>query len=283
MCDDQVSLIDIICRLAKHKKLFWRVFFIAVVIGVGVIFALPTKYQYTQAIKLPGYFDLDRAGYVYLSDKNTVANQIKNIYLPTALNHYRSRHSDEREISQDKITVMLNNSNQAYDKKVEENGQIFLMASDRAIKKESYQEVYQTIFSLLASDMKPLYEGMKQNLIDYQEGAHQYVELKKRVIKQNGNESAMSAMPTTKGGSLARDLLLLSSVDMLRNMKINKVALDTLQETRLDSEFVMSKVHFISKAALIVLLGFASLMLSFLIVMWVEFMEKVKQMTRVKA
>ena len=87
LTDNVVNLINIWKKLVQHKKVFWSVFFAALIVGETKILLTSPKYSFSQVVEIGKSPDEKGQNTINVDLDNTV-KKIKKVFCPAAVREY---------------------------------------------------------------------------------------------------------------------------------------------------------------------------------------------------
>lgn len=257
--ENEVSIYDFWCVVAKHKYLFCTIFLVILIIGAVAIFLKPKHYEYTQNIKIANYYTDNQN--VTFENPNTIISMITTTYLPKMLELYNSQHPS-RPVYLNKNNLSITNS----------GGMIILTTQGTVDKKQVYAEIFRSVLAQLNKDVDPRVQATRNYL------TNQLVSLEKQLAAQNDLNKSWTTKLDVQDALLGQ-FIVSNQRDKIAQLtaSLNDVRyeLATLQNSHFTSGLIRSvSPAGMSKMVLIILVIMASAFLSFLIVFMIECREK---------
>jgi hypothetical protein len=252
--NDVISMLDIWNVLKKHTLLFWVAFFVVFVTSAIFISKKASQYNYTQIIELPSY--MENKTVVPVWPYGLVAEKITKFYLPAAEAKYNSVHKDKFvHLSND--SVEINNIGGALSLSL--NGSL----DAENVYKEMLQMVLESLRAETSSKLNEISDYLNEVLVKLQVQ-------KKRIIGDIKllNLEKNNAVVALLGNEYMSAVI---SVDERAN-DINYDLKSLRQASASDLVRSISPVG-PSKMVLLVLFVFASLIISFFVVLITEFIN----------
>jgi hypothetical protein len=258
---NDLNIYDLWLIFAKHRRLFWTVFAVVMLVGIVIILLKHQHYIYTQNIKIAGYFNNDQN--VTFQKPDTVISMITTTYLPKVLAQYNSQHSSH--------PVYLGKNNLS----VTNTGEVINLTTQGTMEKQQiYAELFRGILVQLIKDVDPQVQITRNYL------TNQLANLEKQLAVQIGLNKNLA----TKLG--AQNTLLMQFIVNNQNDKTAesiahigdiRYELATLQNSHFASDLVRSVTPVgMSKMALMILVIIMSVILSFLTIFMIECREKIR-------
>ncbi len=273
--NDEINIFDLWLIIVKHKKLFWLIFIIILVLGLAFAIMKPKKYEYTQAIQIATHLN-DSGETVPFIASQAVMAKIQNIYLPIIFNQYaKSNLSQANELSAKSISVNdLNSPNM-------DSGLIAISAKGAVGTYKTYQTLFADILKQLQTDTYEKEQKEKAAL-----GAYLKILQQQLKTQQVSQKTLQKSLGTNKGNLIqtTQQAVLVASQGEITNQLLGMISniknqMTYLQNSRFSSDFIRStKPVGISTIAYIALAIFAGLIFAFVMVFIVEFFAQIKRM-----
>ncbi len=249
---DEISLYDLWNVIVKHKKLFYFVFAIIFIAGFLVALLKAPVYQYSQAIKLAGYYDDGRN--VALQDNKSMAMKISALYLPSVLRKYKAINDNNfsaNDIGDDVVQLSV--------KGTEKN-------------KAAYTGIFASILKQVEGEERSSLRIIKNSF------NNQLTLLNKELASQDIFNKTL----VEKRKSDLRDIIIAQQQDNYANLAANVAHVQRNLESLQDSHFISNMMRSkkpvgIAKHVLLVLFIMLAFMAAFFAVFVVEFFAKVKE------
>lgn len=258
----EVSLMDIIKAVRKHKILFFSIIFITVILGLAFALTQKKQYKISQPIYISYY--LQGNNKVDLQALVTVQDKIENIYIPAWEQQYNATHVKPfaPKYKFDDAPTTPNNT-----------GIIYLTTTAQKADIDDIKALHNAILTSAQLDEKPLMESFVATTNDTMSAIQSQINILGKLqgdtlnYGEKGNviNDTLNSKAKVDGLIALRDVYISSlqqnnSMIALQNQLISaKQTLDTLQPTKLGDFIVAQDPSQISKAVIVLLalvLGF---------------------------
>jgi hypothetical protein len=237
------------------------VFLTIMVVGVIIVWFKPPQYTYTQIIELPSYTGKKATVRVWPYD--LAVEKVKNFYLPLAESKYNDVHKDK--------PVYLSNFLTIKNAKNDKEGYLSLVLKGPINAGGAYEEILQTIVESLRADTSPILNKM----ISYLKTTVEKLQTQENLIISD--IKLLSKKTDDTAAVLLGNEFIRGITQIDRQINDINYKLQSIHQTTA-SELVRSNLPVgPSKIILLVLIAFASLLVSFFTIFIYEFVIKNKK------
>lgn len=85
--DDEISLVDLASTFLRRRRVFYVVFLVVVLVGIGYALFMPAKFEYISLVKLA-----EKSADEYLDEPSSLIAQFENHWMPELEAAYRAKH-----------------------------------------------------------------------------------------------------------------------------------------------------------------------------------------------
>lgn len=255
--NQEISLLDIWHKLVLHKKLFWTIFILIIVIGSCLILFIPKRHSFTQVVEIGSYLN-STENLLQVIEQDKAAKKIKTLFYPQILKSYLTKASpkDRQLIAKASITVdgaddILN-----------------LTITGKPEFKDNYIDILNGIVALFIQDSDKNINTLKKNYVNLKRN------LEKRLAVQNEMLSKFLVHDSNEN-----NLLSLYLIDKRTDLEVQlsevKTKLDSITETKALGN-ISENVVGPPKIVLFVLILFIALFMSLFVVLLSDFFSRIK-------
>jgi hypothetical protein len=188
--DEVISLLDIWQKLVQYKKIFWSIFFVALITGGSVVLLTPPKYTLSQVIEI-GKSPDEKGQNTINVDLNDTIKKIKKVFYPAAVRAYNLQ-AAKKVVEESLMAESVG------------NGAILLTMSGYLKDLDKYKFILQKVVGSFSDDTKEYIDYRKKTLSDTK------LNLERRLVETNNFYKTMTEKYFTNVGK-QKDLVSVES------------------------------------------------------------------------
>jgi hypothetical protein len=282
----ELNLYDLCSIFNKRKRLFFVIFTVVFLVSLSAILLYPKQYKYSQAIQLAAY--VDQGNIAPILDSNSVVSAIKNVYLAVVLDKYNAQHADNKVcIAQNQL--LIENIG---------NGMINLNIFGTKKELSVYTDIFKDILVTLREETTPLVtlKGayLENTLRSLQARLEVSISASKILLNTITNQNTIKPLNgTDSNASSALSLMFKqqlismneneqnSIIDLDNRINVLQRQLDSLQDTKFISDFIVSvKPLVMAKSGYLLLIAILGAILGVMGILTVEFFAKARKLDK---